>query len=302
MIIQDKDCNKVYFSAYFPKMYGRIYNEIKDILSIYGKEPYLIPYHRDTKIAKELSIWCRDYMPIDIGHNLFVLFDYDPDYLHFKKYEGMLPDNYRATNDTGHSAHDLRISSNPKGGIILDGGNVVRCGNKVVMTDKVFDENPHWTQRKLAKRLEDILQAEIIFLPWDKREIYGHTDGILRYAGNNNVIVNTYGFPEIDSTDRWMNERIHKRLKPYFDELLPMDLSSVKEKPCDCRWAYVNWLQLDKLIIMPSFGNAEENSIAKSLVEQYLPEYKNHVYIVEATELVKTGGGFNCSTWTICEI
>ena len=299
-MIQDKDCTTVYFSSYFPEIYKRIHTEIKDILAKYGKEPQVIPYQSDTKVAKELSIWCRDYMPIQVGEYDKILFGYDPDYLKFKKYEGKLPDNFQATFDTGHDALDLRKNNAIHEGIVLDGGNAVRCGNKVVMTNKVFDENPEWTQKKLVNKLEELFKAEIVFLPWDKREIYGHTDGILRYAGNNNVIVNTYGFPEADSTDRWMNERIHKLLKPYFDEILPMDYSSVKiDEACDCRWAYVNWLQLDDLIILPSFGNAKENEIAKSLVEQYLPEYKGHIYMVEATELVKTGGGFNCSTWTV---
>ena len=61
---QDKNCTTVYFSEYFPVTYTRIYNEIKNILEKYGKEPKLIPYHKDTKVAKELSIWCRDYMPV----------------------------------------------------------------------------------------------------------------------------------------------------------------------------------------------------------------------------------------------
>lgn len=300
-ITQDKECTKVYFSEYFPAKYGRIYNEIKEILSRYGKEPYLIPYHRDTKIAKELSIWCRDYMPVQVGEYDKILFDYNPDYLQFQKYKGMLPDNFQATFDAGHDALDMRKTNAINKGITIDGGNAVRCGDKIVMTNKVFDENPEWTQKKLVQKLEELFHAEIIFLPWDRREIYGHTDGILRYAGNNKVIVNTYGFPEVDSTDRWMDERIHKLLKPYFDEILPMDYSDVDIKEANsCRWAYVNWLQLDDLIILPSFGDAKENEIAKSLVEQYLPEYKGHVYMVEATELVKTGGGFNCSTWTVC--
>ena len=41
MLLQDKNCATVYFSAHFPVMYKRIYNEIKDILGKYGKEPEL---------------------------------------------------------------------------------------------------------------------------------------------------------------------------------------------------------------------------------------------------------------------
>lgn len=45
--------------------------------------------------------------------------------------------------------------------IILDGGNIIRCGKKVIMTDKVFQENPHLTREQLIKYLENRFEALI---------------------------------------------------------------------------------------------------------------------------------------------
>ena len=60
------------------------------------------------------------------------------------------------------------------------------------MTAKVFEENPGWSVLALSKWLEDRLMAEIVFLPWDTTEKFGHADGICRYAGNGSLIMTNY--------------------------------------------------------------------------------------------------------------
>ena len=50
--------------------------------------------------------------------------------------------------------------------LFLDGGNCVRCGDKVVMTDKVISDNPNWRPVALLNRLEEAIQTEVILLPW----------------------------------------------------------------------------------------------------------------------------------------
>lgn len=51
--------------------------------------------------------------------------------------------------------------------LIIDGGNVVKCGNKIVMTEKVFVENCNISHEEVIKRLTDAFQCEIVFIPWD---------------------------------------------------------------------------------------------------------------------------------------
>ena len=60
------------------------------------------------------------------------------------------------------------------------------------MTAKVFEENPQWIPRDLIERLTRTFGADIIFLPWDTNEIYGHTDGIVRFIDDDSVLMTNY--------------------------------------------------------------------------------------------------------------
>ena len=77
-------------------------------------------------------------------------------------------------------------------GIKIDGGNVVHSGCKVIMTAKVFEENPQWTPRDLIEYLTRAFGADIIIIPWDTNEIYGHTDGIVRFIDDDSVLMTNY--------------------------------------------------------------------------------------------------------------
>jgi agmatine/peptidylarginine deiminase len=66
------------------------------------------------------------------------------------------------------------------------------------MTDKVLSENPYLSREKIIQYLENWFDAEIIWLPYDKEEYLGHSDGILRYISENKVVMSPYGDPDND--------------------------------------------------------------------------------------------------------
>ena len=314
-MIQDKDCNAVYFAEYLQVMFPKLYESLRKILIKYGYEPQLIPTTDDTLVGKRLSIWVRDYMPIQRAEHDQILFDYKPDYLvNFKKYATHIPNGFKAlcNPSVGIDALDL-TKGNPMfpNGLNIDGGNMLRCGDYIVMTDKVFDENPQWTQQELVDVLNKLFGKKLIFLPWDKSEYCGHTDGILRYLGNNKVLLNTYGYPEYDKTDEFFMNRFKNRLLPYFGNDNIKQLSFEKrDEPSKYRWAYVNWLQLDNLLIIPKF-NVPEDDEALSQITSLMPEYKGKIeqVAIEAEylengklkNLADLGGCLNCASWTIKE-
>lgn len=73
------------------------------------------------------------------------------------------------------------------------------------MTDKVFLENPHLRREKITWYLENWFEASIIWLAYDKREYFGHSDGILRYISGNKVVMVPYGDPDRNKIDRNFN-------------------------------------------------------------------------------------------------
>ena len=114
MVLSENQKNKVYFSNLLALNYPSIWKEICNVLSIYGYSAGRLTYTKDY--------WCRDFMPIQVGSNEFVQFQYDPDYLtDLRKYK-------TNPNDTVKHITDFtpKIS---KSKLLVDGGNIVVCNN-----------------------------------------------------------------------------------------------------------------------------------------------------------------------------
>lgn len=79
-------------------------------------------------------------MPIQVCPGIFKFYDYMPDYLRESpKYRHLISKPVEVCRANGIN-FDKGLS-----GIRIDGGNVVHCGEKVIMTSKVFEENPGFT-------------------------------------------------------------------------------------------------------------------------------------------------------------
>lgn len=271
----DDTKNIVYFSDIFPERCPKTFQGVMDILERYG-----VPY---SFLKGTMDIWCRDYMPQQIYDHHFVLFGYKPDYLmDTEANRKTISDNMEVCDVNNiRNVHDCR-------NIQLDGGNVIRCGSKVIMTSKVLEENPGWTPLMLLQRLTDALAAEVILIPWDTEEIYGHADGILRAVSDDTVLMTNYS--QIDPT---MAERIRNALKPHFNV---KELNYNVSTPFKNNWAYINWLQTDEVLILPKF-NAQEDEQAFRQVEKLMPSYKGRIEMVDSTDLIVHEGCLNCASW-----
>ena len=115
-------------------------------------------------------IWARDYMPVQVSEKKFVKFNYSPDYL--RDYPDYKPDTSAILSELGLTVIDTDW--------VVDGGNVVSCGDKVIMTNKIFRENPNVERAKLVDTLSQLLEAEVVLIPEDVYEEYGHADGMVR--------------------------------------------------------------------------------------------------------------------------
>ena len=163
----DREVNKVYFSDKVLENQGisQVYKDICDILDEYGITHKLLQHTKD--------IWCRDFMPVQLYPGRFVQYVYDPDYLD--------NDEYRDTKTPPDPVCDAIHLARSKSGLILDGGNIIRTTLGVIMTRKAYHAN-----NMDQKEFEDIFKQDfginkITWLNWDRSEIYGHADGIVRY-------------------------------------------------------------------------------------------------------------------------
>ena len=104
------------------------------------------------------DIWCRDYMPVQTPSGKLIHFRYDPSYL-------------KGTTQLEVSRSDVREIcklNNIKAEISdinLDGGNVLICDGRAILSDRIFGENPEYDKDTLVKKLAQLLECEIIIIP-----------------------------------------------------------------------------------------------------------------------------------------
>lgn len=295
-MITDNHTNRVYFSSLLPEKCPVLNAHIVDALR---KRDIPFTYLKGTK-----DIWCRDYMPIQIEKNRFVFYRYTPDYLQDKtgltlqtnpelvfqeesnellRLLSMSVDEEMRPISISHPVfHRFELE------LVMDGGNVVKCGNKVVMTDKVFVENKDKTPQEVQRQIEEAFQCEVVFLPWDRNEKYGHCDGIIHCLGDNRVLMTNYA-----DFDKGIADEYLRILEKYFEVTILK--YNVKRKHMRS-WSYINFLQIGTLVLVPQLGIPEDEQ-ALEQISSALPDCE--IVGIPALQAVSRGGALNCISWNI---
>ena len=275
-MICDYQTNKVYLAEGI-KGYPKVAENLLYALYKEGIETEYLPHSKSKK-----HVWAREYMPIQLEEGRFLKYVYRPDYL--KNDKDYIP-NYAGMS------RKLGLNCKPTS-LVIDGGNVVKWDDAVIMTDKVLIENPGYDEYGLRFRLEELFETDVVFIPWDRYEMFGHADGMVRFIDRRTVLLlNNY----LDF-DRSLRERIIRALDGHFE---------VKELQYDTprcskySWAYLNFLQVAGRIFVPGLGIAEDR-LAVQQIQRFYPEHKV-MLVPDCLELVRDGGALNCVTWTICE-
>ena len=271
----DSISRAVFFSDLLPQKCPILYKSIANEL---GKENIHYGLLKNTK-----DIWCRDYMPIQTDSNRFVLYKYQPDYLQTPYYKRTITD-VKAIESIETILHGQVVELD----LVLDGGNVVKCGNKVVMTEKVYYENKDKSRIQIRSLLEKAFQRDIVFIPWDKEEILGHSDGVIHYIGDNRILITNYYDYDIDYYNQFKGI-----LDKYF-EVITLSYN-VKQKH-QRSWAYINFLTMGNVLFVPQLGIPEDKQ-ALQQISNILPNFK--VIGVPALEAVRRGGALNCISWDV---
>ena len=274
-MLPDALTDTVFLSEWLPEVCPTLYQNLERVFKEHAVDYRILDNTND--------IWCRDYMPIQIEANRFVSYNYNPNYLQDKHKRRYITDAKKVRNiDFLQQAEMVEMD------LVLDGGNVVKCGDTVVMTDKVFVENKDKTPAEVQRLLEEAFRCEIVFLPWDKRERYGHSDGIVHYIGNGKILLTNYG-----DLSPYFYRRFRKALENHF-EVIPLKYNAKRFHARS--WAYINYMQVGNLVIVPQLGYPEDEQ-ALAQISKVLPYCD--VVGVPALEAVRKGGALNCISWNI---
>lgn len=279
-MLQDKDTNKVYVSHWLREVHPDFFNELMELFGKVGIECDLLPHSNDY--------WARDYMPFQLDDHTFIKYWYHPDYLQETPCD-------RAT--ITDSVKTMRLLGLPFKGtkIILDGGNIIPCGDYIIMTDKVFSENGvKNNDPSFIKKLETIFDSPIVFIPWHQTggDCYGHADGFVRYIGKNKILMSN-----IQETDKNQAVQIKNILESKGYEVVTLKYEDkVNTTHHEYNWAYINFLQVANKIILPKF-NIQEDDVAMQYIHACYPECD--VFQIKMNEVVREGGALHCLTWNI---
>lgn len=278
-MITDSQTNFLYVADTLPGNYPGFYQRFEKVLTNCNIDFAFLPGTKD--------VWAVDYMPIQTGHNRFVRFVYNPPYLQAKKYRNTISDADAICNKIGIET----IKSN----IILDGGNVTRWTNKVIMTDQIFADNPAYERKQLIKELHELLQVEkIYFVPEQPGDFTGHSDGMVRFIDEHTIVVNDYQ-REKEWFRRAFEIAIHNTGLDYIK--IPYNVYNNKNIN-QANGEYINYLQMENTLIVPTFGIEEDDIAVKQLETIFAGQT---IQTIDSNEIANDGGILNCITWNILQ-
>lgn len=280
-MIKDRDTNTVYFSEH-------ILTNI-EYISAFKRIQFLLDKHniKYKFLTNTKDIWCRDYMPIQIGIEEFVQFRYEPIYLESE---------LELQSDPKQVLESNQITANFSS-INLDGGNVIKWSDKVILTTRVFEENPKMSSTELTKELERLFKSDILFVPNIKDDMTGHADGHLRFIDSKTVLVNELK----NELAYWRNGFLKMVKKAGLDFIeIPWFEHKDKNFKYSAIGGYVNYLEVDNLILFPVFEiDKNKDKQALAVIESVFPD--RIIEPINVNEIANLGGLLNCTTWTVKE-
>lgn len=273
-MIIDSETTIVYFSEHLDK--SPYYPAFKRSKRILEEENITYQLLKGTK-----DIWARDYMPIQVRKDKFVQFRYEPSYLKLQR-------SYQTDPRTVHQLNGFNVIYSD---INLDGGNVVKWIDKVILTDRIFDENPALTQSTIISELEKLLEAEIIIIPQHQEDPTGHSDGMIRFIDANTVLVNDMSLEEPTWADK-----LKRVLKTHQIDFV--NLPFFESKKAGAIGLYINYLEVANLILVPIYETpVNKDQAALNVFKEVFSD--RIVRSVNVNEIARDGGVLNCVSWTL---
>jgi len=233
------------------------------------------------------DIWCRDYMPVKTESGQLIQFKYDPSYLRDT------PEHIASRSDVDeiHSKNGIKAQ---KSEINLDGGNVLICDGRAIISNRVFSENPDKDQESIKEELSKLLGCEIIIIPAINTDFTGHADGMVRFVDRNTILGNN-----LAAEYKYWREGMKKVLAEY--NLSYIDVPFFEDKahpknPDSAIGVYVNYLEVNNLIVVPVFGH-EKDKEAVAVIQKAFPDKK--IETIDYSDVALEGGLLNCTTWVV---
>ena len=271
-----------YFSQCFRdiKKYNAVWGQIENALNQQNATYDFIPNAND--------IWARDFMPFQRHDGEFVIYRYNPDYLQKRpKYITNCRDAFLDIGGKDALSSSICHHTN----LVIDGGNIIKCSDRngtpcVIMTTKVLYENKGWSHHEILMELDEIFNAEVILIPWDIAEEYGHADGMIRSIGKGQLLMNCY-------TD--MDSELGKVLKKALANRFELHELHYGDKFQENSWCHLNYLELYDAVLVP-VANLASDSLALKQIEEILGK---KCIPISMKSVIVGDGAMHCISWSM---
>lgn len=268
----------IYLSELLQERFPDCFNRLTSILRKHDVEYRLLKGTKD--------IWCRDYMPIQTESGKFIQFTYNPSYLKGKKeWENSRSDVREVCKLNNIEANFSDIN--------IDGGNVLICDGRAILSDRIFSENPDYEKDVLISELSKLLECEIIIIPAQNNDYTGHADGMVRFVDRNTILGNNLA-AEYKYWREGMQKVITQYSLKYID--VPFFEHNDRKHPESAIGIYVNYLEVDDLIVAPVFGR-DEDKLAIDIIQNAFPD--KVIETINYNDVAQEGGLLNCTTWVV---
>ena len=254
----------------------------KNLIAILEKHHVKYSFIKGTK-----DIWCRDYMPVQNESGKFIQFRYEPSYLKGEK-------EWEDSRSDVKEVCRLNNINATFSDINLDGGNVLICDGRAILSDRIFSENPNYEKDSLINELSKLLECEIIIIPAQKGDYTGHADGMVRFVDRNTILGNKLA-DEYKYWQKGMQKVIDTYNLTYIDVPFITDIKDPKH-PGSAIGIYVNFLEVNDLIVMPIFNRDEDRQVLEILQRTFPNKI---IETIDYNDVAKEGGLLNCTTWVV---
>jgi agmatine deiminase len=179
--------------------------------------------------------------------------------------------------------------------LVIDGGNVIRTKDKVIMCAKVFKENKEVSEKVLINKLKEYFEIDkLFFLPWGKSDFTGHADGMVRFINENRVLINHYSNPK---ENQEFQQSVRICLHNAGLEWTEIPYNPYVNKPyTKATGIYLNYLEMKDIIIFPTF-KIPEDDLAIRVIQELFPDHI--IKTIDSNIIAEKGGVLNCITWNI---
>ena len=252
----------------------------KNLIAILEKHHVNYSFIKGTK-----DIWCRDYMPIQTESGKLIQFRYEPSYLKGEEWDSIRSDVREVCEKNGLNPRFSDIN--------LDGGNVLICDGRAIISDRIFAENPNYEKDSLVDELSKLLECEIIIIPAQNGDYTGHADGMVRFVNRNTILGNS-----LESEFKYWRDGMQKVINQYDLKYIDVPFFEQKDRkhPDSAIGIYVNYLEINNLIVVPVFGR-EEDKQAIDIIQKAFPD--KIIETINYNDVAQEGGLLNCTTWVI---